>query len=85
MKQSYPVVITHTDDGWYAVHVPDLGIDTQGKKFYKALDMARDAIVLWIDQQREQGREVKQPSRIKDIDCTEGDLVVTVDVILAPF
>ena len=64
MKYFYPVVLTPTSDGWYAVYVPDLEIDTQGKTVADALDMARDAIGLWGVCEEDAGRKIPTPSLV---------------------
>ena len=50
MKQAYPIVLTPVKDDFegFAVTVPDLRIYTQGSDIADAMDMARDAIGMWI-------------------------------------
>lgn len=43
-RKLYPVVLTPEGDGTMLVEVPDMEILTQGKDFWDAIEMARDAI-----------------------------------------
>ena len=48
MKQVYPIVLHPESEGGFSVSVPDLNIGTQGETVAECLDMARDAIGLWL-------------------------------------
>ena len=45
MKEAYPVVLTQ-EDKWTLVYVPDFEINTEGRDYADAMEMARDAIGL---------------------------------------
>ncbi len=48
MQYVYPAVFTPSDDG-YSVSVPDLpGCHTQGDTLAEAIEMAEDAISMWL-------------------------------------
>ena len=85
MKQIYPVVLTLISSGWYAVHIPDLDLDTQGRTIADAIDMARDAISLWVCSEQDQGRLVSDPSLIHSIINKPGDIVTLVDVDISAY
>jgi len=54
---AYAVLIFAEEDAWVAF-VPTLDIATQGESQEHAVEMARDAIGLWISVAREQGEEI---------------------------
>lgn len=80
MKQAYPIVLTRTG-GFFAVHVPDMQIDTQGKDLPEALEMARDAIEMTGVYLEDQKRDVPPPSSLNEITKErESDILTLVDV-----
>ena len=49
MKRAYPIIIEPVQDVHpYVVSIPDLDIFTEGDSLYDAVDMARDAIGLFL-------------------------------------
>jgi antitoxin HicB len=55
----YTVILYPEEEGGYSVLVPSLpGCVTQGETVEEALDMARDAIALYISVLRDRGEEV---------------------------
>ena len=67
MKHVYPAVFTPITDGeftgGYAVSVPDLPfIHTFGKDLADAIDMAEDAIAMWLADHENNGYEIPPPS-----------------------
>lgn len=71
MKKVYPVIFTHTTDG-YLIEVPDLKILTQGTDMENAIDMARDAISITIVSMEENNESLPIASNINDIDVSQG-------------
>lgn len=79
-RLAYPIFIKETEDGWYAVRIPDFGNYTQGQDLAEALFMARDAIGLLGITIQDDGEDVPKPysaeSRKED---GEQEYVVDVD------
>lgn len=98
MKVTYPVILTELDTN-ILIEVPDLRILTEANEEGKqkgttadAIMMARDAIGLTCITAEDEGRKVKEPSKITEIDvskgtfCDEGTGVATlVDVDLTEY
>ncbi|MCC6152719.1 MAG: type II toxin-antitoxin system HicB family antitoxin [Candidatus Hydrogenedentes bacterium] len=62
---TYTVHLEPAEEGGYVVHVPALpAIVTEGDSYEEALEMARDAIQLYIDTLVSEGRPVPQESGI---------------------
>ncbi len=77
---AYPIFIKKTNDGWYAVYVPDFGNHTQGKDVADALYMARDAIGLRGICLQDEGEDVPEPYSVRyDKQNDETEYVVDVD------
>ena len=65
MKRIYPVIIEPVQDVHpYVVSIPDLDIFTEGDSLYDAVDMARDAIGLFLVDRLD---NVPHPSDIADV------------------
>lgn len=82
MVKVYPVVLTPTKIGnkpGYAVHVPDLQIDTQGFSLADAIAMARDAIGIKGICEQDAKRSIPEPSTTEP-EHKEGDVVTWVDI-----
>ena len=63
MKLDYPVIVSKEKND-YIAYVPDLDIDTYGKTFDEALDMAYDAIGLVYMVREDKKLKIKRPSKI---------------------
>ena len=74
MKRVYPVIFTQLFDekDTVLIEVPDLDILTEGFGMADAVEMARDAIGLKGISYEDDGRELPEPSTIKDIDVSKG-------------
>ena len=84
MTKVYPVILTPTKIGskkGFAVHVPDLQIDTQGHDLAEAVFMARDAIGLWGICREDGNRPVPEPSTVPP-PHEPGEMVTWVDIDL---
>ena len=79
MKKAYPAVFTPEEDQWYTVHVPDLGISTQGKGLADAIYMARDAINLAGVTLQDEGIAVPEPCDIGSLKLEKGQISSLVD------
>ena len=80
MKTAYPIILTQGKE-FIIVYVPDFNINTQGKDFANAMEMARDAIgIMGIDMQDEK-EDLPKPSNISNIKAdNKSDIVTLVDV-----
>lgn len=74
----YPAIFEQTNEGYF-VSVPDLNINTQGKDFGEAIEMARDAIALWLMELEDSGQKVPVPE-VKAVIASENAIVSYVDV-----
>ena len=74
MKRVYPVIFTQLFDekDTVLIEVPDLEILTEGFGMADAVDMARDAIGLKGIFYEDEGRELPEPSMMKDINVANG-------------
>ena len=80
MKAAYPIIL-HDEKDDIIVFVPDFNINTQGKDFADAIEMARDAIgVIGIDME-DNNEALPVPSKPFDIEVEDqNDIVTLVDV-----
>ena len=66
MKYAYPVILT-PEGGQYLVRVPDLKtIHTFGDNLPEALEMAQDAIEMWLWQTENQGGPIPSASTLAE-------------------
>ena len=87
MIKVYPVILTPTkigSDNGFAVHVPDLNIETQGHNLADAIFMARDAIGLWGICEQDSGRTIPEPSVIEP-PRKDNEIVSWVDIDFAKY
>lgn len=79
MKAAYPIVMSKGKQ-FIVVYVPDFDINTQGKDYAEAMEMARDAIgIMGIDMQDDK-EQIPAPSTLDTVKCETGDVVSLVDV-----
>lgn len=72
MKYVYPAVFTQ-EGTKYLVSVPDLqGCHTFGDTLIEAIDMARDAMSMWLCESEDKKESIPTPSSINDLDISEG-------------
>jgi len=63
MTYVYPVIFSPSNEGGYDVHVPDLpGVYTCGNSLAEALDMAEDAMAMWLAYSEDEGHHIPPPS-----------------------
>lgn len=63
MKYVYPAVFTE-ENGQYLVSVPDLsGCHTFGDDLNEAIEMARDAMAMWLCIAEDKKEEIPKPSK----------------------
>ena len=79
MKNAYPIIMSKGKD-YIVVFVPDFNINTQGKDYADAIEMARDAIGLMGIDMEDDNETIPNPSDISTINASSGDIVTLVDV-----
>ena len=79
MKNAYPVILTKGKTH-IIVFVPDFNINTQGKDFFDAIEMARDAIGLMGIDMEDDNEKIPDPSEFSEIVKNNDDVVTLVDV-----
>lgn len=79
MKNAYPVILTKGKTH-IIVYVPDFNINTQGKDFFDAIEMARDAIGLMGIDMEDDNEKIPDPSELSEIVKNNDDVVTLVDV-----
>jgi len=73
-KKAYPVILTTTSEN-VLVEIPDLNIFTQGEDIADAMEMARDAIGLYIVTSEDNEEIIKDSSKINEIDVSKGKFI----------
>ncbi len=85
MKEAYPVVMSKGTK-FIVVYVPDFKINTQGKDYAEAMEMARDAIGLMGIDMEDDHETIPAPSPLEQVKAErEGDIVTLVDVDFAEY
>ncbi len=85
MKAAYPVVMTK-EEKYTVVFVPDFDINTEGKSFADAMEMARDAIgIVGIDMEDDK-EKIPDPTDLASVAAAHpGETVTLVDVDFAEY
>ena len=84
MKNAYPVVLTKGKNH-IVVYIPDFNVNTQGKDYAEAIEMARDAIgIMGIDME-DDGETIPSPSDLSSVKKDASDIVTLVDVDFAEY
>lgn len=79
MKRLYPVILKQHENV-VLVRIPDLGINTEGKNMYDAIEMARDAIGLQGICLEDDKLKIPEPSSFKKILTGDGEIKTLVDI-----
>ena len=79
MKNAYPIIMSKGKE-YIIVFVPDFNINTQGKDYADAIEMARDAIGLMGIDMEDDNESLPAPSDLSTIKSSSGDIVTLVDV-----
>jgi predicted RNase H-like HicB family nuclease len=81
MKKVYPALF-HPEDEGYSVSFPDLpGCITEGDDLAEAIDMAQEALGVFLAYMLDNEREIPEPSPIAGLDPEDGFLsYVSADV-----
>ena len=86
MKNSYPIIMTEGKE-YILVYIPDFNINTQGKTYAEAMEMARDAIgIMGIDME-DDNQKIPAPTRLEIIkeNCNNNDVISLVDIDFAEY
>jgi predicted RNase H-like HicB family nuclease len=79
VKYVYPVIFTKVPTG-YEIAVPDLpGCFTDGTSLADAIDMARDAIAMWLCDAENKNEPIPEPSAPESLEHDENSFVNLVD------
>lgn len=84
MKYVYPAIFKPLENNDFFIKVPDLpGCMTEGKNLLDALDMAQDAISMWLCDAEDKNEPIPAASSIFDLSCDKTEFVnlITVDTI----
>lgn len=80
MKYVYPAVFFPEGDGGYNVIVPDLpGCRTFGDNIADAIDMARDAVSMWLCDAEDKNEPIPKPSEYTTVKCPPQGFVNLID------
>lgn len=80
MKYVYPAIFTEENNN-FNVSVPDLpGCFTFGTTITEAIEMARDAISMWLCDAENKDEEIPSPSKLQDITNDSNSFVNLIDV-----
>lgn len=65
MKYTYPAVLTPLSTGEYDIKIPDLpGCRTCGKDLFEAIQMAEDAVAMWLWDAENKGEKIPSPGSV---------------------
>lgn len=85
MKYVYPVIFTHEADS-ISVAVPDLpGCYTFGDNLVNAIEMARDAISMWLCDAEDKNEQVPESSNIEAIEHGPDSFINLIDIDTAVY
>jgi predicted RNase H-like HicB family nuclease len=80
MKYVYPAIFT-LEGGSYSVTVPDLpGCFTYGNTLVEAIEMARDAISMWLCDAENKGESIPSSSNANSIMCSPESFINLIDI-----
>lgn len=79
----YPAVLTYEEGYEIAVTFPDLpGCATSGETEADAMAMGKEALGLYLWGMENDGDEIPVPSKIKDIETEENEVVALIEVFM---
>lgn len=85
MKYVYPVIFTKEGNS-YNVTVPDLpGCFTFGDTLIEAIEMARDAMSMWLCDAEDKGESIPSFTYAQHMDCESGSFINFIDVDTAEY
>ena len=85
MKAAYPIILTK-EGNYTVVFVPDFNINTEGKGYADAMEMARDAIGLVGIDMEDDHEKIPEPTDLASVAAAHpGETVALVDVDFAEY
>ena len=79
MLAVYPALFLKEDDGGYSVSFPDLdGCFTEGNTLDHAVDMAQEALGLYLASLEERKINIPKPSEYHNIECSKDEFVTLI-------
>ena len=79
-KITYPAIFHPEPNGGYSVDFPDLpGCVTEGDTLFEAVEMAEDALSIYLDFLKEDKEPYPKPSALDDIKTERHDFVSLVE------
>lgn len=76
MKYVYPAIFKSLESGKYFIKIPDLpGCVTEGNNLSDALDMAQDAISMWLCDVEDNNESIPAASHILDVSHNKSEFV----------
>lgn len=86
MKYAYPAIFTPENEGGYGVVVPDLpGCVTCGVTIVDAIEMARDAISMWLCDAEDKNENIPKASDSSAHKTPSGGFVNLIDADTAEY
>ncbi|MEZ0538008.1 type II toxin-antitoxin system HicB family antitoxin [Caldicellulosiruptoraceae bacterium PP1] len=80
-KYVYPAIFQTEDVGGYSVSFPDLlGCYTEGDSLEEAIEMARDALGLYLYSLEEDKAPIPTPSKPEQIQTMPGQFITFIDI-----
>ena len=81
MKYAYPAIFKPEDESGYGVAVPDLkGCVTCGDNIIDAIEMARDAISMWLCDAEDKNENIPEPSDLSNFQLSSAGFINLIDV-----
>jgi predicted RNase H-like HicB family nuclease len=81
MKYVYPAIFKALDNGEFFVKVPDLpGCVTTGTDLSNTIEMAADAIAMWLCDSEDNNEAIPKASNIFDIKCDKSEFITLIPV-----
>ena len=79
----YPAIFTRCTEGGFSIRFPDLpGANSQGENMSDAIAMARDALAMWLDCMKDDGKAFPQAGTPESFALEPDEFVTMVDVDL---
>lgn len=86
MKYAYPAIFTPEKEGGFGVAAPDLpGCFTCGNDVVDSIEMARDALSMWLCDAENKNEDIPQPSSLSIHQVPTNGFVNLIDVNTAEY
>ena len=85
-KYRFIAVLEYSDKGTIGVYFPDLpGCISTGETTEKAVDSAKEALLLHLYGMEEDKEDIPEPSELKDLQLEKNELPMLIEVYMKPF